>query len=64
MGKQQGQALLHAVEELYFFKRYQEGADFAGRVLDEGTDMLDEDTRKTLKHYRERCLRRASMATS
>jgi hypothetical protein len=50
--------VLHAVEELYFFRRYQEGAEFARRVL-EGEDGesggLDEDTRKLLSYYEGRC---------
>ena len=57
--KPDAQALLHAVEELYYFKRFREGVDFARRVLDQSGDGLDEDARKTLEHYAARCQSRA-----
>lgn len=60
--KQEAQAVLHAVEELYFLQRYAEGAAFVMRVLDvEGSDSsgLDEDTRKLLVRYQQKCSQRA-----
>ncbi|KAH8671464.1 hypothetical protein BX600DRAFT_434570 [Xylariales sp. PMI_506] len=55
--KQEVQGLLHAVEELYFFKRYSEAVEFVQRVLavegDGGT--LDEDTKKLLRYYESKC---------
>ncbi|KAI2625651.1 hypothetical protein GGR54DRAFT_509106 [Hypoxylon sp. NC1633] len=60
--KPEAQALLHAVEELYFFRRYAEGAQFVRAVLDghrdgeeEGTPGLDDDTRKLLRYYEKKC---------
>jgi len=62
--KHEAQALLHAVEELYFFRRFEEGADFARRALgnqdvEEGP-RLDADTRRLLKHYESRCRERSA----
>ncbi|KAI1370193.1 hypothetical protein F4677DRAFT_451632 [Hypoxylon crocopeplum] len=60
--KLEAQALLHAVEELYFFRRYAEGAQFVKAVLDGGEDGdgdgapgLDDDTRNTLRYYEKKC---------
>ncbi|KAI1452574.1 hypothetical protein F4805DRAFT_462652 [Annulohypoxylon moriforme] len=61
--KPEAQALLHAVEELYFFRRYVEGAQFVRAVLGENGDSnneaiapgLDDDTRKLLRYYEKRC---------
>ncbi|KAH7025881.1 uncharacterized protein B0I36DRAFT_150274 [Microdochium trichocladiopsis] len=38
VSKPQAQALLHAVEELYFLRRYDEGAAFVRRIFDESDD--------------------------
>ncbi|KAK9412949.1 hypothetical protein SUNI508_12254 [Seiridium unicorne] len=62
VAKQDAQALLHAVEELYFLKRYDEGAAFVTEVLgneDSGCDGLDADTSKTLKYYQSKCDQRS-----
>ncbi|KAK8102211.1 hypothetical protein PG984_015357 [Apiospora sp. TS-2023a] len=61
------QALLHAVEELYYFRRFEEGADFARKALgdEEGSESeakLDTDTRRLLKHYESRCRERSAAA--
>ncbi|KAI0596350.1 hypothetical protein F4775DRAFT_316081 [Biscogniauxia sp. FL1348] len=70
--KPTAQALLHAVEELYFFGRYAEGARFVRAVLGGGPSNppdsasmvplppngLDDDTRDTLRYYEGRCLER------
>ncbi|OHE99104.1 hypothetical protein CORC01_05597 [Colletotrichum orchidophilum] len=45
------QELLHAVEELYFLRRFGEAAAFARRVLDGSDAALDRDTRETLARY-------------
>ncbi|KAI0099380.1 hypothetical protein F4814DRAFT_112840 [Daldinia grandis] len=64
VSKPEAQALLHAVEELYFFRRYAEGAKFARAILggneskgidEEGPSGLDEDTKKLLRHYENKC---------
>ena len=60
LNKPEAQQLLHAVEELYFFRRYEEAARFARQMLAvpgvEG--LLDNDTVKMLRYYEEQCLRR------
>ncbi|TLD28892.1 hypothetical protein PspLS_03285 [Pyricularia sp. CBS 133598] len=54
VSKMLAQDLVHAVEELYFYRRYAEAADFAGRVLAQ-PEVLDTDTRTLLARYQERC---------
>ncbi|CCF36632.1 hypothetical protein CH063_01535 [Colletotrichum higginsianum] len=49
------QELLHAVEELYFLRRFEEAAGFARRVLDGSDAALDRDTRQLLGRYEEKC---------
>ncbi|RYO85245.1 hypothetical protein DL766_000111 [Monosporascus sp. MC13-8B] len=58
VSKPEAQALLHAVEELYFFRRYAEGAAFVRRVLDDGGGVpeLDGDTRDLLRYYEKKCV--------
>ncbi|KAK2004216.1 hypothetical protein LX36DRAFT_696359 [Colletotrichum falcatum] len=53
------QGLLHAVEELYFYRRFEEAAAFARRVLDGSDAALDRDTRDTLARYEEKARGRA-----
>lgn len=53
--KPEAQAVVHAVEELYFFRRYQEAGDFAGKVLQD-SDGLDQDTKTLLKYYETKCV--------
>ncbi|KAF5003278.1 hypothetical protein FDECE_10178 [Fusarium decemcellulare] len=48
------QELLHAVEELYFFRRYQDAVQLAGDALS-GSNGLDRDSRQLLATYQERC---------
>ncbi|KAI0907612.1 hypothetical protein F4823DRAFT_548514 [Ustulina deusta] len=57
VSKPEAQTLLHAVEELYFFRRFSEGARFARSVIDDdaGAGKLDEDTVKTLLYYERKC---------
>ncbi|KAB5515198.1 hypothetical protein GE09DRAFT_1231445 [Coniochaeta sp. 2T2.1] len=50
------QEVVHAVEELYFFGRYEEALGFIRRVLgaeDEGG--LDRDSTELMKYYEGRC---------
>ncbi|KAM0333552.1 hypothetical protein ACHAQA_002217 [Verticillium albo-atrum] len=56
--KPEAQELLHAVEELYFFRRYEEGARFARRVLDTSGEALDDEHREVLALYEKKCLGR------
>ena len=44
--------MLHAVEELYFFRRYEEARTLVGRFL-EGE--LNDEFRKTILDYRDSC---------
>ncbi|KAH6604572.1 hypothetical protein Trco_006279 [Trichoderma cornu-damae] len=55
--KQHVQELLHAAEELYFFRRYQGVIDFVSQVLALEGDRggLDEETRQLLSMYQSRC---------
>ncbi|KND86341.1 hypothetical protein TOPH_09031 [Tolypocladium ophioglossoides CBS 100239] len=57
--KQHLQEVVHAVEELYFFRRYQEALDFLATVQnDESAKAFDNDTRKLLDTYGENCLQK------
>ena len=57
------QELVHAVEELYFFKRYDEAAALVRRVFSEGNgDVLDRESKKLLRDYESRCLGRLAKA--
>ncbi|KAL2758252.1 hypothetical protein ACRALDRAFT_1074923 [Sodiomyces alcalophilus JCM 7366] len=56
--KAEAQELLHAVEELYFFRRFSEGARLARRILDSSAEKLDEEHRTIFSLYVERCLKR------
>lgn len=51
--KQASQTILHAIEELYFYRRYDEALALSNQSL-EGE--LDPEFRKTLEGYRGRCL--------
>ncbi|KAJ8107850.1 hypothetical protein ONZ43_g6608 [Nemania bipapillata] len=57
VSKPEVQTLLHAVEELYFFRRFSEAAQFARSVVDDdaGAGKLDGDTLKTLLYYEKKC---------
>lgn len=48
------QELIHAVEELYFFRRYHEAAQLATEAL-AGSDGLDRDSRQLLEVYQGKC---------
>ena len=60
--KLQTQEVVHAVEELYYFRRFAEAADIIQRALGPGPSddkgPFDDDTKKLLNSYRERCRRR------
>ncbi|KAM7203761.1 hypothetical protein V8F33_002076 [Rhypophila sp. PSN 637] len=60
VAKPEAQEILHAVEELYFFRRYTDGLDFTQRVLgdDDSSCPLDDETKSLLKYYGERCKQR------
>jgi hypothetical protein len=46
---------LHAIEELYFFRRYEEALKITEAAL---TGKLIEDFRKTLEGYKSKCQRK------
>ena len=53
------QELLHAVEELYFFRRWKEATEFLTEVLDgESAKALDDDTLVLLRKYETKCKQR------
>ncbi|OAR00497.1 hypothetical protein LLEC1_00820 [Akanthomyces lecanii] len=50
------QEMLHAVEELYFFRRYGEAIDFTAQVLQgESRAALDSDSVQLLEKYEAKC---------
>ncbi|OAA42282.1 hypothetical protein NOR_05131 [Metarhizium rileyi] len=56
--KMRTQELVHAVEELYFFRRYQEGIDLVRRAFENGgAAALDDDSRQLLESYEKKCHR-------
>lgn len=62
VSKPEAQTLIHAVEELYFFGRYDEAAAFIHRILD-GTRPaagLDDDTKDLLRLYEDKCRKKAA----
>lgn len=50
--KPESQTILHAIEELYFYRRYEEAREVTESAL---KGVLLEDYRKTLEDYRARC---------
>ncbi|KAH6674489.1 hypothetical protein B0J14DRAFT_42375 [Halenospora varia] len=50
--KQESQVILHSIEELFFFRRYEEARVIAERVLG---GKLGNEFRKTIEDYRIRC---------
>ncbi|KAL2110902.1 hypothetical protein VUR80DRAFT_573 [Thermomyces stellatus] len=52
--KQELQGVLHAVEELYFFRRFEEALGFLGRVL-EGPEGLGSEEKAVLESYERKC---------
>ncbi|KAH8171416.1 hypothetical protein LIA77_08183 [Sarocladium implicatum] len=58
--KQHVQEVVHAIEELYFFRRYQEAADLATKVLKESRGLDDHgEVRQQLETYEKRCKAKA-----
>ncbi|OAA56891.1 hypothetical protein ISF_07407 [Cordyceps fumosorosea ARSEF 2679] len=50
------QELLHAVEELYFFRHYREAAELAAQALqEESRPALDADALRLLEKYETKC---------
>ena len=55
--KPESQTILHAIEELYFFQRYEEAGEVIARVL---KGKLDAGFRKVVVGYEQRCKARIS----
>nr|CDP26020.1 Putative protein of unknown function [Podospora anserina S mat+] len=56
ISKPQAQDLLHAVEELYFYRRYSDGIGFVKKIMaDGGEQKIDLETRELLRKYEGRC---------
>ncbi|KAL2126605.1 hypothetical protein VTI74DRAFT_558 [Chaetomium olivicolor] len=63
--KPEAQELLHAVEELYFFRKYAEAVQFLEKVFEsEGSARIDGETGRLLRVYRERCIAQLERAGS
>ena len=59
MTKQQYQRVLHAIEELYFYGRFEEGKELAERVVEElGTGEGNGEWREVVRGYVGRCAKR------
>jgi len=58
-GKMALQQVVHAIEELYYFRRYQEALDFIKTLHDDGSRRaFDPDTRNLVDTYEARCYRK------
>ncbi|KAK3500219.1 uncharacterized protein B0T23DRAFT_371806 [Neurospora hispaniola] len=56
INKPEAQEILHAVEELYFFRRYEEAVALLRKVWeDAGDSLFDRDTTGLLRLYETRC---------
>lgn len=55
--KQEYQLILHAIEQLYFYRKYHEGSEFALRAL-QAQQMADE-YRNVISNYQIRCQAKA-----
>lgn len=57
MSKQEATELLHAVEELYFYRRFADGVTLVDKMFEGegGGEGLDKDTRETLHTYAKKC---------
>lgn len=60
LSKQEAQEVLHAVEELYFYRRFGEAVTFIGRVFEGegGAAGLEGDVKDLLRLYESKCMRK------
>lgn len=58
VSKPEAQELLHAVEELYFYRRYEEAVAFVGKLFEGegGASGLDAEVGYVLRGYERKCL--------
>ncbi|KAG6108958.1 hypothetical protein E4U13_006178 [Claviceps humidiphila] len=63
--KMHTQDVIHAVEELYFHRTFQQAIDLVNSALDgpDGAASVDNDSRQLLETYREKCQRRLTVPT-
>ncbi|PHH86513.1 hypothetical protein CDD83_10121 [Cordyceps sp. RAO-2017] len=62
--KQQLQELLHAIEELYFFRRYHDALRIIHTVRTHGSvQALDRDTEALISIYRDKCQQKLQTST-
>jgi hypothetical protein len=67
ISKQEGQEILHAVEELYFYKRYHEAVAFIGKLFEGGESAaqgLDAEVKGFLRTYEAKCLKKIGQGQS
>ncbi|KZF25663.1 hypothetical protein L228DRAFT_259057 [Xylona heveae TC161] len=60
LNKPEGQKLLHAVEELYYFRRFNEAIQFIDRAQPQ---LAGEDIKAAMARYKEKCQAREQRAT-
>lgn len=64
MNKMRTQEIIHAVEELYFHRRFQDGIDLVNRAFDNnGAASIDNDSRQLLETYRDKCQHNLDIVT-
>ncbi|QPH05381.1 hypothetical protein C2857_003134 [Epichloe festucae Fl1] len=64
MNKMRTQEIIHAVEELYFHRRFQDGVDLVNRAFDNnGAASVDNDSRQLLETYRDKCQQNLDIST-
>lgn len=57
------QELIHAVEELYFFRKYEQAEKLVNNAL-AGSHGIDRDSNQLLSTYRQRCQTKLKSHTS
>ncbi|KAK2593881.1 hypothetical protein QQS21_008401 [Conoideocrella luteorostrata] len=63
INKMRTQEVIHAVEELYFHRRYQDGVDLVNRAFGNcGAEAIDNDSRQLLETYREKCQQKVAFS--
>lgn len=57
------QEVLHAVEELYYFRRYHDAIEFTAKILNgESREVLDAESLQLLEKYDTKCKEKAKTA--
>ncbi|GAO17916.1 uncharacterized protein UV8b_00393 [Ustilaginoidea virens] len=63
--KMRTQQVIHAVEELYFYRQYHKAADLVARAFaNGGREAIDDDSRRLLDTYRSMCLNKSTLSSS